>query len=189
MSCAIIVHGAVGSGKTCACLELVERARNKGIPIGGVLSVRVYQDEELIGYDGLDLMSRDVFPLARLRDRANDPDWFVFGRLIYAFSVQGFERANSILMHSAETLSHSSIVFIDEFGRLEREGLGIYPGALRVAEKLRTGGVAVFACRTDIVDVVETLTRGKAHVIFRFEPKALEALWRTVLNCIELKQE
>jgi nucleoside-triphosphatase THEP1 len=187
MSCAIIVHGAVGSGKTRACLELVERARAKGIPIGGVLSVRVYQDEELIGYDCLDLTSRDVFPLARLRGRVNGPDWFVFGSLIYAFSVQGFERANSILIHSAEALSHSSIVFIDEFGRLERAGLGIYPGALRVAEKLSVGGVAVFACRTDVVDAVEALTRGKAQVVFRYEPKDLEALWRTVLNCIELR--
>jgi nucleoside-triphosphatase THEP1 len=184
MSCAIIVHGAVGSGKTRACLELAERARTRGIPVGGVLSVRVYQGEELIGYDGLDLASDEAFPLARLRGREDGPDWFVFGSLIYAFSAPGFERANNILMRSAETLSQSSTIFVDEFGRLERAGLGIYPGALRVAEKLRIGGIAVFACRSDMVDAVEALTRGQAQDIFRYEPKDLEAIWGTVLKYV-----
>jgi len=184
MSCAIIVHGTISSGKTRTCLELVERARAKGITVGGILSLRVYQDEELIGYDGLDLASGNTFPLARLRAMVDGPDWFVFGSLIYAFSVPGFECANNILIRSAETLSLSSVIFVDEFGRLEKEGFGIYSGASRVAEKLRSGGVAVFACRTDLVDVVEALTRGKAQAIFRFEPDNLEALWCTVLKYI-----
>lgn len=185
MSCAIIVHGSTGSGKTRACLELVKRALAKGIPVGGILSVRVCQNEELIGYDGLDLESGNFFPLARLRTMVEGPNWFLFGSLIYAFSIPGFEHANSILTRSAETLSQSSIIFVDEFGRLERAGLGMYPGALTIAEKLRTGGVAVFACRTDIVDAVEALTGGKAQAISKFEPSELDALWRTVLRCID----
>ena len=184
MSCAIIVHGTISSGKTRACLELSERARAKGIPVGGILSPRVYQDEELVGYDGVDLASGNTFPLARLRATVDGPDWFVFGSLIYAFSVPGFERANSILIYSAQTLSLSSVIFVDEFGRLERVGLGIYPGALKVAEKLRVGGIAIFACRSDVVEAVEALMRGKAQVIFRYEPKELEALWCTILKYI-----
>jgi len=185
MSCAIIVHGAVSSGKTGTCLELVERARAIGITVGGILSIRAYRDTELIDYDGLDLMSRDVFPLVRRKTVVDGPDWFLFSDLVYAFSVRGFERANSILRHSVETLSSSSIIFIDEFGRLERAGLGIYPGALRVAEKLKAGGIALFTCRTDLVDAVEDLVRDKAESIIRFEPNNLESLWSTVLKNID----
>ena len=185
MSCVIIVHGAVSSGKTCTCLELVKRAKAQGIMVGGILSIRAYQDTELIGYDGLDLESKDVFPLARLRTIVDDPGWFLFGDLIYAFSVRGFERANSILIRLAETLSSSSIIFIDEFGRLEKAGLGIFLGALRVAERLKAGGTAIFTCRTDLVEAVEDLVHDKAESIIRFEPNNLEALWSTVLKYVD----
>jgi len=185
MSCAIIVHGAVSSGKTCTCLELAERARAQGITVGGILSIRAYQDTELIGYDGLDLASKEVFPLVRLRKVVDGPDWFLFGDLIYAFSVRGFERANSILTHLADTLSSSSIIFIDEFGRLEKAGLGLYLGASRVAERLKAGGIAIFTCRTDLVNAVEDLVYDKAESIIRFEPNNLEALWSTVLKYVD----
>lgn len=184
MSYAIVIHGPIGSGKTCACLKLAERARSRGVPVGGILSIRVYQGGELIGYDGLDLAVGEVFPLARLRGRVESSDWFVFGRLIYAFSAPGFERANRILTRSAEKLSRPSIIFVDEFGRLERVGLGIHLGASKVAEALREGGVAVFACRTDMVDAVEELVHSKAQASYRHDPGDVEALWCRVRGCI-----
>ncbi len=185
MSCAIVVHGAIGSGKTTTCLKLAERARAEGVPVRGILSIRVYQDGTLIGYDGLDLASGQAFPLVRLRGLTENSDWFEFGRLKYAFSIPGFERANRVLTRSAEELGHPSIVFVDEFGRLERTGKGIFLGAARVAEALRGGGVAVFACRTDMVEVVEELVRGKAQAVFRHEPGDAEALWREVQGYVQ----
>lgn len=184
MSCAVIVHGAIGSGKTSACLELAGRARARGLPVGGILSVRVYRGEELIGYDCLDLTDGGVFPMARLRERVDSSDWFVFDRLIYAFSASGFERANRILTGAAEKVGQPSIVFMDEFGRLERTGRGIYLGAVRVAEALRRGGVAVFTCRTDMIEAVMELVEGKARVTYPYHPRDLEAIWQRVLNCI-----
>ena len=180
MSCAIVIHGPIGSGKTCTCLKLAEMARAGGIAVSGILSVRVHQDGALVGYDGRDLACGQVFPLVRLRSRVEGSDWFSFDRLKYAFSVPGFERANRILASSADGLGRSSIVFVDEFGRLERAGQGIYTGAERVAEALRGGGVAVFACRGDLVEVVEELLRGGTEAVFRHEPGDAEELWRRV---------
>ena len=184
MSCAILVHGDMGSGKTCTCLKLAERARGRGVDVGGILSIRVYQGGELIGYDGLDLAVGEVFPLARLRGRVAGSDWFVFGRLRYVFSTSGFERANRILTRSTEEVNRPSIIFVDEFGRLEGAKLGIYLGASNVAEALRGGSVAVFTCQTNMVEVVEELVRGKAQALYRHEPGDMEALWRRVLGCI-----
>ena len=185
MSCAILVYGPIGSGKTCTCLKLVERAKTENIPVGGILSIRVYQDEELIGYDGLAPVSGQVFPLARLRRRVDGPDWFTFSHLKYAFSTKGFDQANRILTRSAEALNCSSIVFVDEFGRLERARLGIHPGAVRVAESLRDEGIVIFACRTDMVGAVEGLVRGRVQHVFRQEPGDVEALWRSIRERIK----
>lgn len=184
MSCAIVVYGEIGSGKTRTCLKLAEKARDENITIGGILSTRVYRGRELIGYNGLDMASSQVFPLARLRKSVDGSDWLTFSNLIYAFSMRGFERANRILVSSVDTLDRPSIVFVDEFGRLELERLGIYPGALRVAEALKDGGLTIFACRTDMVEAVEGLVGGRGHDVFRHEPREVESLWRTVLRCL-----
>lgn len=180
ISCAFIVYGPIGSGKTCTCLSLAEIARSEGLTVGGILSPRVYHGGELVGYDGLDPSTGEVFPLVRLRSRVGGTDWFIFGQLRYAFSAPGFERANRILTQSAKEINRLSIVFVDEFGRLEGSNLGIHAGASRVAEALRDGGVSVFTCRGDMIQTVEGLLRGRAQAVFRREPGGAEAMWRFV---------
>jgi len=180
MSCAIVVHGAIGSGKTNACLRLVERANREDIAVRGIVTPRLFQKGELIGYDCQEVASGRMFPLVRLRENLEGPDWFEFGGLKYAFSVQGFERANEILARSAQDLSRNAVVFVDEFGRLERAGLGLYEGAKRVAEGLGDGGVAVFSCHTDTVELVEGLVHNHARAVLRFEPGDAERLWLTI---------
>lgn len=118
----VLIIGAVGEGKTSTCLELAERCRRRGLKVYGLASPRVFLEGRLIGYDGLDLSSREEFPLARLKEMVEGPDWFHFGGLRYAFSTTGFERANSILLSSSEALDRTPIIFLDEFGRLEASG-------------------------------------------------------------------
>jgi len=185
MSCAIVIHGPIGSGKTWACLRLEERLRDEGAEIGGVISPRVIQDGELIGYDGLDAASGEAFPLVRLRGMTKDRDWFEFGGMKYAFSRRGFERANEILMKSILKPKRNLIIFVDEFGRLERMGLGLYAGARRVAEELEKRGIAVYACRSDVVGAVEELTHGKAGAVYKCKPADVETIWLTMENCLE----
>jgi nucleoside-triphosphatase THEP1 len=184
MSCAIILHGPVGSGKTRACLELVEKARVEGITVSGVISPRVYLDEQLIGYDCLNPASDEIFPIARLRDMAHGSDWFAFKQLIYAFSIHGFERANEILKAAAEGLSPPSLIFVDEFGRLEKSRRGLYPGALHVSKAFEDGVVAVFACRTNLVDDVQGLVQGRARQVLKLEPGEADTLWNHVLEIL-----
>ena len=182
MSCAIVVHGAIGSGKTNSCLSMAEAVRKEGITSGGILSIRVFQEGRLIGYDGLELSSGEVFPLARLRELAGDSDWFVFRNLRYSFSISGFKRANQILERSAETLSQSSIVFVDEFGRLEKDKRGIYSGTVKVAEALRGGGITVFTCRTEMVEILKKMVLDKTKNIIRLKPQARDKNLKLILK-------
>ena len=184
MSCAIILHGLVGGGKTRACLDFVEKARAEGIMVGGVISPRVYLDGRLIGYDCLNPASGKVFPIARLRDVAQGSDWFAFEQLIYVFSVQGFERANKMLKAAANRLSPPSIIFVDEFGRLEKSHRGLYPGALHVCKALEDCSVTVFVCRTNLVDDVQGLVQGRAREVLKFEPGEADTLWNHVLKTL-----
>ena len=106
--------------------------------------------------------------------------WFHHGNLKYSFSVPGFERANLILLRSAEAMGPTPPVFVDEFGRLERVGMGFHLGAVRVAESLTPGGVVVFACRTDTVDAVKKMVLGRAREIIEFETGDADSIWRYI---------
>jgi nucleoside-triphosphatase THEP1 len=157
--------------------------------VAGVLGLRVVENGDLIGYDILDVTSGQRFAVARLRETFNDSDWFVFGKLIYAFSTTGFQRANEILTCSAVNMDCRILVFVDEFGRLEKNGLGLYQGAIKVAEKLREGGVAVFTCRTDLVEVVEKLLKGRATSVSRYAASEVDTLRAEVMQLLHHSSE
>ncbi|MBS7619342.1 hypothetical protein KEJ21_01665 [Candidatus Bathyarchaeota archaeon] len=180
MSYAVLVYGSIGSGKTLTCLSLVERLRFKGITFGGLISIRSYQEGKLKGYDGLDVVSGEMKPLARLGNGAPNTGWFSFGGLKYVFSIQGFNWANDVLIRTVESEYPPSIVFIDEYGRLEKAGLGIYPGVLKILERLGSEGILIFTCRDDIVDVLEGLLKGKVDVIYKFKPEEFDSLWNAI---------
>ena len=184
MSKAVLVYGPIGSGKTSTCIEIVERLRSVNHNIRGVLSKRVYHEGELMGYDCLDVSSGQVFPLVRLRNQICGPDWFNFGELKYAFSSSGFKLANSILSTSSKESNVTTIVFIDEFGRLERAGVGIYHGVLAVVESLKNGSIAIIACRTDMVETVERVLRDRVKYVEKCEPGDLEKLWDLIKGSI-----
>ncbi|MCW3988464.1 MAG: nucleoside-triphosphatase [Candidatus Bathyarchaeota archaeon] len=165
MSKAIIIHGAIGAGKTKTCLELVHKAKDWGIRVEGVISPRVFEGESLIGYDCRQVSSGEAFPLVRLKEYAVGLDWFHFGGMMYAFSTGGFERANNILMRASIEMTPSTLIFVDEFGRLEDKGRGLHSGVSAVASKL-TEGVAVLTCRSDLVEsVCDLLGRGASDAV------------------------
>ena len=187
MSNVVLVYGLIGSGKTRTCIDLVERLLSINKNIGGILSKRVYQEGELIGYDCLDVSSGQIFPLARLWNQVCGPDWFNFRELKYAFSTSGLKRANSILIGLSKGLNIPSIVFIDEFGRLESAGAGMYPGITRVVEslKMHAWNTAIFTCRTDLIEAVEKLLTGQAQNVSKCEPGDLEKLWNMIQEYIK----
>jgi len=129
--------------------------------VEGIISPRVFEEESLIGYDCQKVSTGKAFPLVRLKEYAVGSDWFHFGGMMYAFSTGGFERANNILMRASIEMTPSTLIFVDEFGRLEDKGQGFHRGASAVASKLAEGGVAVLTCRSDLVEsVCDLLGRG-----------------------------
>ena len=153
MKCrALIIHGPIGGGKTNRVLELAEKAREKNMRVMGVVSLRVVEEGETVAYDGFDFASHTRFPLVLLADRAYSSDWVKFGPWKYAFSVLGFNQANTLLAEAASMMDDGALVIVDEYGHIEKLGFGMYTGLLKVAEALRAGGYLAVTCRTDKVD-------------------------------------
>jgi nucleoside-triphosphatase THEP1 len=187
LSTVIIIHGSIGGGKTEECLEIMRRARSVGIRIFGVLSPRVFSEGETIGYDLLDPETGETFPLAHLRELVDGPDWRLHGNLIYAFSQPTLKRANRLLSASAEAMGSNALLFVDEYGRLEKAHLGLYSGSKDVSMHLDRGGVVVFSCRTDVVSAVEKLVQERVGLMHTVESDDLEAIWGLILESIKLE--
>lgn len=186
MRCAVILHAPIGGGKTTTAATVAERARGDGLKVAGVLSRRVPEGGAYPSYEIVDLATGVTTPLVKPAEMAEGDDWESHGNPVYRFSKRGFYTANLALTRAAEAMDRDTVVFVDEYGRLESQGLGIHPGAVRVAEALGGGGVAVYLCRDDKVPEVATLLKGKADRVFTLEAGDSDALLRIVMGCSKL---
>jgi nucleoside-triphosphatase THEP1 len=186
LSTVIIIHGPVNSGKTEACLEIMKRAHDVGIQTLGVISPRVLSEGETIGYDLLNPKTKETFPLARLRKLVEGPNWWLHSNLIYAFSLPTLKRANRLLSVSAEAMGSNTLLFVDEYGRLEKAHQGLYSGTMSVFRNLDREGIVVFSCRTDMLNTVKDMTQEKAESMHTLGSNDLKAIWRYILESFKI---
>jgi len=60
----VLITGEIQSGKTKLCLDLLARAKERGIKVGGLISPAVFREGEKTGIDVLDLMTGEQKRLA-----------------------------------------------------------------------------------------------------------------------------
>jgi len=111
----ILWTGARHCGKTTSAAELVQKVRDEGFKVCGLLSPCVYRDGELVGFDVLDLRTNHRAPLARCKTSNGKAGPF-------NFITEGLKLGNSAL--TEETTKSADLVIVDEFGKLELEGQG-----------------------------------------------------------------
>jgi nucleoside-triphosphatase THEP1 len=165
----LIIHGPIGGGKTTRVFQLAEKAREKGMQVGGVASLRVVEDGETVAYDCLDLSSGARFPLVLLGERVDSSDWVRLGPWKYAFSEAGFSRANALLAEAAARMGERCLVVVDEYGHIEKLGRGLYPGLVKAVEALSGGVYLAVTCRTDRVDSLLQLLAGREQRVLVLE--------------------
>lgn len=155
-SCPIIVSGPVGSGKTRLIKKVVARLKREDKEPGGVLSPRLMNSGETVGYDVVNLANGD----RRSFVRTNPP-----GRKVGRFFLKpdALKFANRAI---SEAVGVRDPVFVDEVGRLELEDDGLAPS---VKELLSSKSQAVLLVRDEFVSDVR-----EAFGIVRYDEIRLE---------------
>jgi nucleoside-triphosphatase THEP1 len=107
-----ILTGTSGQGKTTMIREILNVLKENKIPAGGIYSPKVIENNKIIGYDLVDIMTgeREIF----LRDTA-DFNSREIGR--FAISPLGLTKGKNALGLSVN--AGNEIVIIDEVGNLE----------------------------------------------------------------------
>ena len=116
-----IISGKKDSGKTAK----MEKLFRETINAAGFVSIKVYKDGRVIGYNVVNLRGGYPVPLARIR--GNEPEnWnkkVMHGK--FSFSTEGFAAAETIVRRALK--ENAENIFLDEIGKLELKGKGFAP--------------------------------------------------------------
>ena len=148
------------AGKTSKLLQLESVVRQQGVHLAGILSLSIYQQGHLRGFDLLDITSRQTRPLAR-RPQPSQP---------FSFDSAAFDWGNEILARTDTRNAH--LIILDEFGPLELRGSGWRPAADRLIRTTRTPLLLVV--RDGLVSAVRPLYPSRDMVVVPFHlPEAI----------------
>lgn len=153
----IILHGGIGEGKTTAAIAVCKALIEQGTAVGGIVSPRIIDKNETVGYSIRNLLSGEESPFATL-----DPPGVAIGK--YYIQHSGIDFAQRAIDLAAHTVQ---VVLVDEVGRLELAGGGHAP-ALRTL--LRSRALPILIVRSQFVtQVVDRFS------IDRYEAFAVDA--------------
>jgi len=112
-----IIRGSRNEGKTAFAKKIIDELKRKNIPVGGILSLKVIEDSQLIGYDIVDIETGDTEVFLRV----NEESWKEkIGK--FHINPKGLEMGLAIL--NPARLTDKKLVVIDEIGLLELENKG-----------------------------------------------------------------
>jgi nucleoside-triphosphatase THEP1 len=129
-----ILTGPIGGGKTTFLRSVVIRLGVEQIPFDGYLSERVLEGGELRGYDLTDLRTGVRLPFLR---RSGPREWPAVGQFV--MDPNGLAAAERIIARGLP----ADLLILDELGRLESEGRGVWPVACPVLADPRRDSLVV----------------------------------------------
>jgi nucleoside-triphosphatase THEP1 len=103
----ILWVGDKHAGKTTAAAELVRRLQQEGYTAGGILAPSIYQDDQLVGFDIVDIKN-DVRVQLAIRDEKSS------GIVPYEYNKEGLEFGHAAI--SPVGNEAADLVIVDEYG-------------------------------------------------------------------------
>jgi nucleoside-triphosphatase THEP1 len=152
----IVVTGSIGEGKTAWLVKLTGLLKEKGIITGGILALRIINDDVTMGYDVSDIRSGARTPF--LRQTGTE----IMGVERFTMISKGYNAGQNAL--DPMTISECKVVIVDEAGPLELRDQG---WSNRIKELMQeTGKTLIITVRNGLVkDVTEKFGITDAQII------------------------
>ena len=193
----LMITGPIGVGKSTLLDRLVELGRTEGLRIGGILSLRMWDNSETVGYNMIDIDSGKTAPLALVGNRLDDLDvskddvaYFppeLFGGRIcrYHFLESAFTQGNLLLDEINRRKDEFDVIAVDEIGFLELNGKGFSNSVSLLRDLENYSGLAVVVCRDFLASRVRELFTYRFDTIELKEENIGEKqseIWRDFFN-------
>ena len=169
----ILWVGPKHSGKTTTAARLTVAMRRSRYTVGGFLAPSIYHEEQLTGFDILDLQSRRRARLAERRPMQGD----VVG---FTFCERGLQLGRQALQSAAG--SPVDLAIVDEFGPLELDGRGWRND---VDSLLKSNlSVLLLVVRNEVVPSIRQLYGTfSPHIVRAADPRAIPKV-KAVLEAV-----
>ena len=170
----ILWTGEKHSGKTTRAVNLVKIARGEGFIVAGLLAPSIYNNDELLGFDAIDLDSENRVPLARLKTGQ------------FTFLSDGLKFGNAALSKAAT--KSADLVIVDEFGPLELNGRLWRQNV----DSLLTSSSALIllVVRQELADEVQQVYKDfPCRNLAAVEPESISEVIRMLKNNRQLQRE
>lgn len=169
-----VIKGKVGSGKTTAIKKLIENLKSKNITVGGVYTQKIFENNERIGYDIVDIKTNTAETFLRMDHCANCEKIGIF-----SIFPQGLEKGKQSL--NTKNTDGDQLVIIDEVGMLELNGNG---WAKNLEQLVQSGNNhLLFSVRDEFTEAV--LEKWNIHHATVFEtPVSSSAIENKILEKI-----
>ena len=151
----ILLTGERGVGKTHVCERVVEEARSRGFSCAGVLSRALFEGQDKVGINLVDVASGEERPLASADDVPGEVRW---GR--YRFVASSVAWGTEALAKA----SPCDLLVVDEVGPLELERGQGFAMALDVLAK-GSFALGLVVIRPALLDRVAGRLQGKRPLV------------------------
>jgi nucleoside-triphosphatase THEP1 len=170
----VLVSGPVRAGKTTLCLRLVERARECGLSVGGVLTPAVVENGVKAGIQAVELGSGETRLLARVdRDlRGVRVGPYSFDDRVLDWVTCCCERDLGL---------ETRIVFVDEIGKLELNRGGGLARLVPVLARPRAQTTVVIV-RDFLLDALVERLPEKEPCVVMLDPARREQAWERLAD-------
>jgi len=168
-----IISGSRDKGKTAFTEKTVDELKRKNFPVGGILSMKIMEDTQIIGYDIVDIETNDTEMFLRV----NEEIWKEkIGR--FHINPKGLELGKTIL--NPARLNDKKLVVIDEVGMFELDNRG-WAGCLQKLIEASKNHILITVRDTLIKDVIKKWNM-KNVVLFKVSETDPVTLSKSILE-------
>ncbi len=169
----IIIRGTEKTGKTTFLKEIVMQLKNNNISVGGFIAPSVFEQNEHIGYDLIDLSNGQRIVLARTSGNDEMP---MVGK--FYFSQEALATGNKIL--NPENLNTVNVVVVDEVGPWELQNQGWAQSLSNIVKLFESP--MIWVVRESIVDKVIENWSLKNPMIIDIKKENIDLVCQVILS-------